>query len=101
MLVGKLPPNGVAEEKRSINTSIHMTKSKIALMAGIATVVAPFLAFADYATTTAITDVNTNISDVGSTIGGITPKLLALMAALIGLGWGVRKFRQHVSGRKF
>lgn len=58
-------------------------------------------AFADYSTSTAIQDVKNNISDVGSTIGGVVPTILVLMAALVGLGWGVRKFRQHVSGKKF
>jgi len=59
------------------------------------------VAAAQYSTTTAAADVNTAIANVGSTIGTVVPVILVLLAALIGLGWGVRKFRQHVSGRKF
>lgn len=59
------------------------------------------IAHAQYSTTTASTNVISNINDVGATIGAVVPTILVLMAALIGLGWGVRKFRQHVSGRKF
>lgn len=58
-------------------------------------------AYAQYSTTTAATDVGTAIADVGSTIGANIPQILALLAALIGLGWGVRKFMKWVSGRKF
>jgi len=54
-----------------------------------------------YSTSTAASAVTTNIADVGATIGAVVPTILLLMAALIGLGWGVRKFRQHVSGKKF
>jgi len=63
----------------------------------------PFIstAYAQYATTTAAENVNTAISDVGATIGSVVPTILVLLAALIGLGWGVRKFMRHVSGRKF
>jgi len=34
-------------------------------------------------------------------IGDNVPTILVLLAALIGLGWGVRKFMKWVSGRKF
>jgi len=39
--------------------------------------------------------------DIGMTIGGMVASILALLAALLGLGWGIRKFRQYVSGSKF
>lgn len=63
----------------------------------------PFISIAEaaYSTSTAVTDVNTAIGAVGDTIGGVVPTILVLLAALIGLGWGVRKFKAHVSGRKF
>jgi len=61
----------------------------------------PMVAAAQYSTTTAAANVNTAISDVGATIGQVVPTILVLLAALIGLGWGVRKFKSHVSGRKF
>jgi len=59
------------------------------------------VAEAQYSTTTAAAAVVQNINDVGATIGAVVPTILLLMAALIGLGWGVRKFRKHVSGKKF
>lgn len=59
------------------------------------------VAHAQYSTTTAAANVNTVIADVGSTFGSVIPTILVLLAALIGLGWGVRKFMRHVSGKKF
>jgi len=58
-------------------------------------------AYAQYSTSTAVTDQNALVADVGSTLQGEIPVILALLAALIGLGWGVRKFMRHVSGKKF
>jgi len=40
-------------------------------------------------------------SDVALIIGTVIGGLLALMGALIGLGWATRKFKHYVSGRKF
>jgi len=54
-----------------------------------------------YSTTTAAAAVTGLVSDVGSQFSTIIPVILVLLAALIGLGWGVRKFKAHVSGRKF
>jgi len=79
-----------------------VNKAKITVAAsGIASLFLPMLAHAQYATSSAVTDVNNVIADVGSTIGGVVPTILVLLAALIGLGWGVRKFMRHVSGKKF
>lgn len=76
-------------------------KAGLAIGAGLV-LAFPFLANAQaYSTSTAVTSVTGNISDVASIIGGVVGAILALMAALIGLGWGVRKFQRHVSGRKF
>lgn len=54
-----------------------------------------------FATSTAITEVTTLITNLGLVIAGVVTSILALYSALLGLGWGVRKFRAYVSGRKF
>jgi len=54
-----------------------------------------------FSTSTAPTVVNNMIADVALIIGGVVAVILGLYAALTGLGWGVRKFRHYVSGRKF
>jgi len=59
------------------------------------------VAHAQYATTTAVSDQNTLVANVGSSLQGEIPVILGLLAALIALGWGVRKFMRWVSGRKF
>lgn len=59
------------------------------------------VAFAQYSTTTAATDVSNAINDVGSGIGTAVPVILGILAGLLVLGWGVRAFRRHVSGKKF
>jgi len=77
-----------------------MSKTKIALGSAIVTL-SPMLAFAQYSTTTASQSIDNLIADVGAVIGDNVPTILVLLAALIGLGWGVRKFMKWVSGRKF
>jgi len=59
------------------------------------------VAEAAYSTSTAITDGLSAVSGVGDVIQGAVPAIIALMAALIGLGWIVSKFRKHVAGKKF
>lgn len=54
-----------------------------------------------FATTTAITTTSDLITNVGLVIAGVVAAILALYAALVGLGWGVRKFTKWVGGRKF
>lgn len=66
----------------------------IALL-GIAT------AHAQYSTTTAAAQVDTVTNGVGAMFAQNIPVMLVIMIALIGLGWGIRKFQRHVSGRKF
>jgi len=65
----------------------------------------PFLyvasAHAQFSSSTAITTVNTMTADTGYIIGAVITAIIALSVALTGLGWGYRKFKQHVSGRKF
>jgi len=76
-------------------------KTKIVGASAVIASFLPLLAHAQYSTTTAAGDVTAAIGDVGSVIGIVIPVILGLLAALIGLGWGVRKFKAHVSGRKF
>jgi len=54
-----------------------------------------------FATSTAITSITSFISDLGLVIAGVVASILGLLAALVGLGWGVRKFLKWVGGRKF
>lgn len=56
---------------------------------------------AEFSTSTAAQAVNDAISNTSATIYSVVPVILGLLAALIGLGWGVRKFKAHVSGKKF
>jgi len=57
------------------------------------------VAHAQYSTTTAAANVDTVTNGVGQMFAQNIPVMLVIMIALIGLGWGVRKFRQHVSGQ--
>jgi len=54
-----------------------------------------------FSTSTAGTTISSMITDVALIIGGVVGTILALYSALVGLGWGVRKFRRYVSGKKF
>jgi len=58
-------------------------------------------AHAQYSTTSAANSVDTVTNGVGSMFAQNIPVMLVIMIALIGLGWGIRKFQKHVSGRKF
>jgi len=71
--------------------------------AGIITALAvPFLVFADtFSTSTAPTLVNGFIADIAVIIGAVIAGILGIYAGLVGLGWGIRKFKHYVSGRKF
>jgi len=59
------------------------------------------VAHAQYSTTTAAANVDTVTNGVGTMFAQNIPVMLVIMIALIGLGWGIRKFQKHVSGRKF
>jgi len=59
------------------------------------------VAHAQYSTTTAAASVDTVTNGVGTMFAQNIPVMLVIMIALIGLGWGIRKFQKHVSGRKF
>jgi len=54
-----------------------------------------------FGTSTAITSVTTLQNDVAVIIGGVVVGILSLLAALMGLGWGVKKFRHYITGKKF
>jgi len=68
-----------------------------ALVLGLASVASA----AEFGTSTAPTLVNDMISDVAVIIGAVVVTILGLLAALLGLGWGIRKFRGYITGRKF
>ncbi len=76
-------------------------------LAGVAGVIAGVVATCSYAfadtfgTSTAPTLVNGLIGDVAVIIGAVVASILGLLAALLGLGWGVKKFRHYITGRKF
>jgi len=59
------------------------------------------IAHAQYSTTTAAAQVDTITNGVGAMFSQNIPVMLTIVIALIGLGWGLRKFQKHVSGRKF
>jgi len=41
------------------------------------------------------------VTAFGGIIAGVIAAILTLLAGLLGLGWGVRKFKQKISGKKF
>lgn len=59
------------------------------------------VAHAQYATSSAAASVDSVTNGVGSMFSQNIPVMLVIMIALIGLGWGIRKFQKHISGRKF
>lgn len=71
----------------------------IALALGV--IVLPSLTHAQFSTSTAVTTVTDFIGSLSVVIAGIVGGILALLAALVGLGWGIRKFLKWVGGRKF
>jgi len=40
-------------------------------------------------------------TDIGTVMAYVIPAILTLAIALVGLGWGWRKFKRYVSGRSF
>jgi len=54
-----------------------------------------------FGTTTAVTATNGLILDVSLIIAGVVTGILGLLAALMGLGWGVKSFRKYITGKKF
>lgn len=76
---------------------------KIALrVSSVGLLALPFLAQAsEFGTSTAPTVIGAMITDVATVIGAVVGTILGVYAGLVGLGWGVRKFKHYVSGRKF
>lgn len=60
------------------------------------------VAFAADLSTTTGNQINDDfLSAVSGMIEHYIPEILVVVAVLIGIGWGVRKFQRHASGRKF
>lgn len=71
----------------------------IALALGV--IVLPSLTHAQFSTSTAVSTVTGFQGDISYVIGAVITGILSLVAALVGLGWGIRKFLKWVGGRKF
>jgi len=54
-----------------------------------------------FSTTTVQTAFADLTTDVGVILGIAVVAILGAWAALVGLGWGVRKTSKHVTGKKF
>lgn len=82
---------------------MKFTKYEIASGASVLGFLLPVLTSAQtaFGTSTASTIYNQFQTDVALIVGTVIGGLLALMGALIGLGWATRKFRHYISGRKF
>jgi len=78
---------------------------KIAKSIGMAVVgfaLVPALAFAQQLSTSTVPTVVNNVtSDVSQIVYQVIGGILALMVALLGLGWGVRRVKRYITGRKF
>lgn len=51
------------------------------------------------ASTTAL--LTTTFTDVGTVIAFVIPAIIVVAVALLGLGYGYRLLKRHVTGRKF
>jgi len=78
-------------------------KTKIlGIVGGIGTALLPILSHAQaFSTSTASTAFGNVLSDVSVIMLTAITAILGLYAGLVGLGWGIRKFKAYVSGRKF
>lgn len=54
-----------------------------------------------FGTSTAAGHVTQLSGDVALIIGAVIVSILGLLAALLGLGFGVNRFRKYVTGKKF
>jgi len=55
----------------------------------------------DLSTTTGNTINDNFLIAIDNMIYHFLPEILLVVAVLIGIGWGVRKFTRHASGKKF
>jgi len=52
-------------------------------------------------TSTGNTITDSFVADVSGMVYHALPLILVVVAVLIGIGWAVRKFTRHASGKKF
>ena len=79
-----------------------MKQKILGVVAAVGAVMLPAVSLADtFGTSSAPTIVTSFITDVAGILGAVIASILGLLAALLGLGWGIRKFRHYVAGRKF
>jgi len=79
-------------------------KNKILKIGGgsLALSLLPMLAFADEMSTSTADSILANVySGVSQSIVTNVTIILGIVAGLLALGWGYRKFKSKVSGRKF
>lgn len=87
--------------RKILDTKIFRAVSAFALVAGVYLASSGVSLAQEFNATTAQSEIITFIGILALIIGGVVATILALLAALIGLGWGVRKFKKWVSGGKF
>jgi len=80
------------------DTKMGLTLGALALVYAIAH---PVGTFAQMSTTTADSAVDGVISDVSASMATNIVKILVVLAGLVALGWGIRKFLKWVGGKKF
>jgi len=90
-------PDPLEEQQKCMN------KIQKILFVASALVLAGTPAFAQTAlsTSTAPTFIEGLVTDVALIMGTVIVVIVGLLAALLGLGWGIRKFKGYVTGRKF
>jgi len=54
-----------------------------------------------YGTSSAITSLGTFVLGITDSLTYGVPVILGVLAALLGLGWVVRKVRRYITGKKF
>lgn len=87
--------------QKILSSKLFRGVSAFALVAGVYLASSGVSLAQEFNATTAQSEVVTFIGILALIIGGVVAAILALLAALIGLGWGVRKFMKWVGGRKF
>jgi len=80
---------------------MNKLKFKVAGASALIMGLVPFVSHAQMSTTTANTLVASVISDVSQSMTTNITLILAVVAGLIALGWGYRKFKGKVGGRMF
>jgi len=78
-----------------------MVKKMIVGVSALSPLLFVGIAHAQYSTTTAAASVDTVTNGVGAMFTQNIPTILIILIALLGLGWGIRKFKKHVAGKGF